>query len=242
MSGPALLALSVMSALGFAAFVLTETRAPAPLVRLGLLRERVLGTGLASLMLVSAIVMATLVVGPFYLGGALGLDPVGTGMVMSVGPAVAAMTGVPAGRLVDRLGSFPVIVAGLLSVMTGCLMLTALPGLFGIGGYTAGLVVVTFGYAMFQAANMTAIMQRTASGHRGVVSALVGLSRNMGLIFGASAMAALYAAGPRLAEVIGFSAGEGSGLSFTFTVAAGVAGVALGAALWGQKGRERAVK
>lgn len=188
MSGPALLALSVMSALGFAAFVLTETRAPAPLVRLGLLRERVLGTGLASLMLVSAIVMATLVVGPFHLGGILGLDPVGTGMVMSVGPAVAAMTGVPAGRLVDRLGSFPVIVAGLLSVMTGCLMLTALPGLFGIGGYTAGLVVVTFGYAMFQAANLTAIIQRTASDHRGVVSALVGLSRNMGCVCDGSAL------------------------------------------------------
>lgn len=240
MSGPALLALSVMSALGFAAFVLTENRAPAPLVRLGLLRERVLGTGLASLMLVSAIVMATLVVGPFYLGGILGLDPVGTGMVMSVGPAVAAVTGVPAGRLVDRLGAFPVIVAGLLSVVTGCLMLTVLPGLFGVGGYTAGLVVITFGYAMFQAANTTAIMQRAAQDQRGVTSALLGLSRNMGLICGASAMAALYAAGPRLAVAFGFGEAEGSGLGITFAVAACVAGVALGAALWGHGGRSPA--
>ena len=53
--------------------------------------------------------------------------PVETGMVMSVGPAVAALTGVPAGRVVDRLGSFPVIVAGLLSVMTGSLLLALLP-------------------------------------------------------------------------------------------------------------------
>lgn len=236
MPGVALLGLCVVSALGFAAFVRTETRAPAPLVRLDILRDRTLGTGLASLMLVSAIVMATLVVGPFYLSGVLGLDPVETGMVMSIGPAVAALTGVPAGRVVDRLGSFPVIVAGLLSVMTGSLLLTLMPVLIGAGGYAVSLVVLTFGYAMFQAANMTAIMQTTANEHRGVTSALVGLARNMGLIWGASAMAAVYAMGPGLAEAIGFSAGSGAGLATVFSAAACVAGASLGAVVWGQRG------
>lgn len=237
MSGPALLALSVASASGIAAFALTEVRAPAPLVRLDLLRNRALGTGLASLMLVSAIVMATLVVGPFYLSGVLGLDPVRTGMVMSVGPAVAAVAGIPAGRLVDRLGSFPVIIAGLLAMTVGSVLMILLPGPFRVGGYATSLAVITFGYAMFQAANMTAIMQRTANDQRGVTSALIGLSRNLGLIVGASAMAALYAAGPRLAEAIGFSAGRGAGLDVTFTGAACLAGIALGAALWDRRGR-----
>lgn len=233
MPGVALLGLSFASAFGLAAFVRTEARAPAPLVRLDLLRDRTLGTGLASLMLVSAIVMATLVVGPFYLSEVLSLDPVETGMVMSVGPAVAALTGVPAGRVVDRLGSFPVIVAGLLAVMIGSLLLTLLPVLFGVGGYAASLVVLTFGYAMFQAANTTAIMQATASDQRGVTSALLGLSRNMGLIWGASAMAAVYAMGSRHAEAVGLSAGGGAGLIATFALSAGLAGVALGAAWLG---------
>ena len=232
MPGVALLGLSVVSALGFAAFVRNEARAPAPLVRLDLLRDRTLGTGLASLMLVSAVVMATLIVGPFHLSEVLGLDPVETGMVMSVGPAVAALTGVPAGRVVDRLGTFPVIVAGLLAVMTGSLMLTVMPFLFGVGGYAVSLAVLTFGYAMFQAANMTAIMQTTASEHRGVTSALVGLSRNMGLIWGASAMAAVYAMGPRIAGAVGFGAGRDTGLIATFALSAGLAGVALVATFW----------
>lgn len=235
MPGLALLGLSVVSVLGFAAFVRTEARAPAPLVRLDLLRDRTLGTCLASLMLVSAIVMATLVVGPFYLSGVLGLDPVETGMVMSIGPAVAAVTGVPAGRLVDRTGPFPVIAGGLLAVMLGSLLLTVLPGLFGARGYAASLVVLTFGYAMFQAANMTTIMQGTTSEHRGVTSALVGLSRNIGLIWGASAMAAVYAMGPRIAGGIGLGADQGSGLGVTFAVAACLAGVSLGSVLWGQQ-------
>lgn len=232
MSGLALLGLCVVSALGFAAFVRTEARAQAPLVRLDLLRDRTLGTGLASLMLVSAIVMATLVVGPFYLNRVLGLDPVETGMVMSVGPAVAAVTGVPAGRLVDRTGPFPVIVGGLLSVMLGALLLTFLPGPCGTGGYAASLVVLTFGYATFQAANMTAIMQTTASEHRGVTSALVGLARNIGLICGASAMAAVYAMGPTIAGATGFDSGSGTGLVATFALSTGLAGVALAATFW----------
>lgn len=233
--GLALLGLSGASVLGFAAFIRTETLVTAPLIRLDLLRDRTLGTGLASLMLVSAIVMATLVVGPFYLSGILGLSPIETGMVMSVGPAVAAVTGMPAGRLVDRLGSFPVIVAGLLAVMIGALMLTMLPGLHGVGGYAASLAVLTLGYAMFQAANMTAIMQGTTSEHRGVTSALLGLSRNIGLICGASAMAAVYAMGPSIAAGLGLGADQGNGLGVTFAVVACLAGVSLGAVLWGRR-------
>ena len=40
------------------------------------------------------------------------------GLVMSVGPAVAAVFGAPAGRLVDRVGSQLVGVAGLTYVLS----------------------------------------------------------------------------------------------------------------------------
>lgn len=235
MSGLASLGLAVASALGFAGFALAEARASAPLVRLDLLRDRVLGTGLASLMLVSAIVMATLVVGPFYLGYVLHIGPVETGAVMSVGPVVAALTGVSAGGLVDRLGSFPVVVAGLLAVSLGSLLLTVMPGLLGVSGYTASLVVITFVYAMFQASNMAAVMQRAPKDQKGTTSALLGRSRNMGLVWGASAMAALYATGPRIAETFGISAASGAGLGVTFSAAACLAGLSLAAVLWGQR-------
>lgn len=116
--------------------------------------------------------------------------------------------------------------------MLGALLLTVLPGPFGAGGYAASLVVLTFGYAMFQAASMTAIMQTTASENRGVTSALVGLARNMGLIWGASAMAAVYAMGPRIAGATGFGAGNGTGLIATFALSAGLADLALAATFW----------
>ncbi|MCB1334018.1 MAG: MFS transporter [Roseivivax sp.] len=231
---PALIGIAIASATGFAAFIRTERRASAPLVRLDLLGNRALGTALASLMMVSAIVMATLVVGPFYLSGVLGLDPVRTGIVMSVGPVVAALTGIPAGRLVDRLAAYPVIVSGLVAVVVGALSLAVLPGLLGAAGYAASLAVLTFGYAMFQTANMTAIMQRTVSADRGLTSALLGLSRNMGLIWGASAMAALYAVGPRLAAAAGLGHTGGAGLALVFAVSACLGAAALCATIWGR--------
>lgn len=236
LSGPVFAATVMVSILGFIAFARRQRRVPTPLVRMELLQDRAIGSGLLSITLVSAILMATLVVGPFYLSGALGLDPVQTGLVMSVGPGIAALTGAPAGRLIDRLGSERVVVAGLLAVIAGTLLLMVLPARFGVVGYVASLVIVTFGYALFQAANTTAVMQATGSDQRGVTAALLGLSRNLGLIAGASAMGAIYAMGSRVVEAVGLRSGSESGLQVTFGVATGLAALALVSALQGRRG------
>lgn len=235
LSGPTFAAAALVSVLGFVAFVRHQTRVPTPLVQMELLHNHAIGTGLLSLTLVSAIMMATLVVGPFYLSGALGLGAVPTGLVMSVGPGVAALTGAPAGRLIDRLGSDQVVVAGLVAVMAGAILMAVLSSEFGVGGYVGSLVIVTFGYALFQAANTTAVMQATRSDQRGVTSALLGLSRNLGLIVGASGMGGIYSMGPRLFEAVGLRSGSESGLQITFAFATGLAGLALGCTLWGRR-------
>ena len=235
MPGTLVVAISLASLLGFFLFLRHETRVRAPLVRMDLLCRRSIGPGLLSTLLVSAILMATLVVGPFYLSGVLGLDPVRTGLVMSAGPGVAALTGAPAGRLIDRRGPDRVVVAGLVVVTAGAALLTVLPVRSGVGGYIASLAIVTFGYALFQAANTTTIMQATNSDERGVTAALLGLSRNLGLIAGASAMGAVYALGPGLAETVGIRLGPDGGLQLTFATATGLAALALTSALWGQR-------
>jgi MFS family permease len=236
LSGPTFAAAALVSVLGLVAFVRHQARVPTPLVQMELLRNRAIGTGLLSMTLISAIMMATLVIGPFYLSGSLGLGTVQTGVVMSVGPGVAALTGAPAGRLIDRLGSARVVVAGLGVVTAGTFLMTVLPGRFGVGGYVASLVMVTFGYAVFQAANTTAVMQATRSDQRGVTSALLGLSRNLGLIAGASAMGMIYAMGSSAFAVVGLQSGPETGLQVTFAVAACLAGIALGSALSGRRG------
>jgi len=60
--------------IGGALFVLAETRAADPLIRPSLLRAPPIRAGLAANLLVSTVLMATLIVGPFYLSRSLGLD------------------------------------------------------------------------------------------------------------------------------------------------------------------------
>jgi MFS family permease len=137
--------------------------------------------------------MTTLVVGPFYLSGALGLGAAAVGAVMSVGPMIVAVSGVPAGRTVDRFGPQPIIMAGTSAIAAGCVLLSQLPVRSGILGYILALAVLTLGYSLFQAANNSAVMMKGAQGQRGVLSGLLHLSRNLGLITGASAMGAVFA-------------------------------------------------
>ena len=191
--GPLNKLLLVAAVVGAGLFLLAEARASSPLVRLAMFRNPVLSASLAMSALVSTVMMATLVVGPFYLSRALGLHAALVGFVLSVGPLVAALTGVPAGRLVDRLGARRMTLVGLCGMAAGSFGLSLMPTRFGIAGYLAPIVVVTAGYALFQAANNTAIMTGIRPDQRGVVSGMLSLSRNLGLITGASVMGAVFA-------------------------------------------------
>jgi MFS family permease len=182
------------------------------------LGDRVSSAGFAMTALVTAVVMATLVVGPFHLSHALGLDAALVGLVMSSGPIVAALVGVPAGRIVDRLGTRRTVRAGLVAMAVGSLLLAIVPTSFGVPGYIAPLALVTAGYALFQAANNTAVMADVAPDRRGVVSGMLTFSRNLGLIAGASLMGGVFAA---------------AGMRAAFGVAALLVGAALAIArIW----------
>ncbi|MDB5221296.1 MAG: major facilitator superfamily 1 [Myxococcaceae bacterium] len=188
---------------GVGLFVLAEARVASPLIRLAMFRDSGLTASLAMSALVSTVMMATLVVGPFYLSRALGLEPVSVGLVLSVGPLVAALTGMPAGRLADRFGAQRTTIAGLTGMAAGCFLLSMMPAALGVTGYVVPIALVTVGYALFQTANNTAVMADVDPHQRGVVSGLLNLSRNLGLVTGASVMGAVFAfSGMRVTFVV----------------------------------------
>lgn len=187
------IALLLLALAGAGLFLLVETRTRSPLVRPALLFDRDIGTGFAMSALAATVAMTTLVVGPFYLAGALDLDPASVGLAMTAGPLVAALVGVPAGRGVDRFGAQRVTIAGLVAMALGAGGLAMVSPTLGIAGYVVPLAVLTAGFALFQAANNTAVVTGVDADLRGVVSGLLTLSRNLGLVTGASAMGAVFA-------------------------------------------------
>ncbi|MSN26897.1 MAG: MFS transporter [Geobacter sp.] len=187
------MALLLAAALGFGLFVLAEARAATPLIRLAIFRDPLLSASLTMSTLVATVVTTTLVVGPFYLSIALGLDAAMVGFVLSVGPLAAALTAVPAGRFADRFGTHRMTIVGLMIMAAGSFILAMLPATLGISGFITPIAIITGGYSLFQTANNTAVMADISPGQRGVISGMLNLSRNLGRLTGASVMGAVFA-------------------------------------------------
>jgi EmrB/QacA subfamily drug resistance transporter len=220
--------LLLIAFIGAGLFMFAEARTTSPLIQLAMFRKLELSASLATSALVSTVMMATLVVGPFYLSRSLELDAVMVGFVLSVGPAVAALTAVPAGCLADRLGTNCVITAGLLGIAAGSITLSMFPTMFGIPGYLAPIVVITASYAFFQTANNTAVMTDVSPEQRGAISGMLNLSRNLGLITGASVMGAVFTFGSAASDIATATPDAvATGMRITFAVAAALIVVAL---------------
>ena len=230
--GPLNIALLSAAFCGVGLFVFAQRRTASPLIRLAMFRDQDLSAGLATSTLVSTVMMATLVVGPFYLARALGLEAALVGLVLSAGPLVAALTGVPAGRAVDRFGARRTTLVGLVGIASGSCVLATMPERFGIAGYVAPIVVMTASYALFQTANNTAIMRGICADQRGVVSGMLSLARNLGLITGASVMGAVFAFATATIDITTAPpAAVAGGMRATFAVASLLILVALAIAL-----------
>ena len=205
------------------------TRAPSLLPPRAMFRSVTLRAGLATSVLVSTVMMTTLIVGPFYLSRALGLNATRVGIVMSVGPLVAALTGVLAGSIVDRFGAGRMTAVGLAGLSAGLVALALVPQWLGVAGYLGAIVIVTAHYALFQTANNTSVMTAVRPDERGVASGLLGLSRNVGLIGGASVMGWVFAFVTGTPDVTNAaSSAVGAGMQGTFLIAAALALAALG--------------
>jgi len=123
---------------------------------------------------------------------------------------------------VDRWGSARITRWGLWSMALGSLTLgglalASLPAAWGVLGYALPLVPLTAGYALFQAANQTAVMAGAPAAQRGLVSGWLNLARNLGLVSGASLMGAVFASAPQAAQ----------GLARTFAVASACVALAM---------------
>jgi EmrB/QacA subfamily drug resistance transporter len=223
--------LLLVAIFGLGIFIFAESKITSPLIRLAVFKNPVLSAGFAMNILVMTLMMATLVVGPFYLSGALAFDAAHIGLIMSCGPIVAALGGIPSGRIVDRFGASYMTIAGLIVMSVGSSALPLVPASFGALGYITPLVFITAGYALFQAANNTAVMTHVTPNERGVISGILNLSRNLGLITGAAVMGSVFALGSETTNIMTANpAAIANGMQITFAVAAILIVIALGIA------------
>jgi EmrB/QacA subfamily drug resistance transporter len=143
------------------AFLALEGRLANPIMPLRILRLRTLmGSSLVRGMLITGMFSAFFL-GALYLERVLGYDAIDTGLAfMPLTIAIAIMSVGVAARAVQRFGSIPTLVVGLLGIMTGLVLLAVqgvhasyFPGLFfaflalGLGAGASFLPLLTIGMA-----------------------------------------------------------------------------------------------
>ncbi|MBA3409187.1 MAG: MFS transporter [Solirubrobacterales bacterium] len=190
---PAIIGLLVLSVAAFAAFVVIEKRAVAPVVDFEALRSKqFLGANVVAF-LISFGMFAMFFFLALYMQNILGYSPLEAGVRFLPSTVVIIFVGPIAGRLADRVGPRPLIVAGMLITALSMAWqsrievdtsFTYLLPAFVLMGLGMGLVM-----SPMSVAGMNAVDRTKA----GVASGTLSMSRMVGGTFGVAALGALVA-------------------------------------------------
>ena len=221
----------ICSALCGYGFYRMQRRSLQPMIPLNLLSRGPVSAGLLINSLMATAMMATLIVGPFYLSLVLQFPPAKMGLVMSVGPLLAASLGVPAARWVDHFGVKTIRTFALSCSALGFSLFALLAQQLTLWSYILLMVFVTIGYALFQTANNTALILMLEPKRKGLMTGLLNLSRNIGLINGTVLMSSIFAYSTGRQNLASFSESSTAsvihGFSWCFSITALLMGISL---------------
>ncbi len=223
------------------AFRSVEGRVENPLVPFRVFRSRTL-TGANLVALVSAAVIgAQGFFSTLYMQQVLGYSPITTGLAFLPLTVTIMATSALGSRLVSRVGTKPMMVAGMISLTIGMLLLSRIPVK---GSYVADLLPGFFLFALGLGLTfVTAIVAATAGvadSEQGLASGLINTSQQVGTALGLAILVTVAAARTdSLAGNVGPSATAlVEGYRYGFAGGAGLAGVGVLVALFFVRERE----
>jgi len=164
-----------------AAFVLWESRAPDPVLNIGLFRHNTVFafSNLAALINYSATFAVTYFIS-LYLQDVKGMTARQAGFLLALQPVIMAVFSPLTGRLSDRIEPRRLASAGMGISAAGLFMFAFLTAGAPLGIVAAGLALLGFGFALFSSPNTNAVMSSVDRGAYGVASATLGTMRLTG--------------------------------------------------------------
>lgn len=222
-SSPAVLAGLALAIAAAVAFVAVERRGAAPMLPLSLLRSRRFSSAAAAGLLISFAVYGQFFLFSLYFEDVRDLSALQTGLAFLPQPLVLALSGIPAGRLVARVGPrLPLTIGGTLAALGALVLLTVQPDTSYLQ-IVVGLMLFGAGAGGVIPAVTAAAVSSVPSPQVGIAAAALNTSRQMGGVLGVA--------------VLGGMAGAGGSLMGGTHTALAVAAVALtGVALLGAAG------
>jgi EmrB/QacA subfamily drug resistance transporter len=208
-----IVALLAVAVAGLGIFALIEPRVREPMVDFSLFRSRTfLGANLVAF-IVSFAMFAMFFFTALYLQNILGYSAVEAGVRFLPSTLMIVLIAPVAGRLSDRVGPRPLMVAGLTVVALALFLQTRITVDTGYGLLLPAFVLMGIGMALVMSPMSTAAMNSVEPEKAGVGSGILSMSRMVGATFGVAAIGALFQhlARNELADKLagtGVSAGE----------------------------------
>ena len=224
----------ILAAALIVAFGFVEGRVASPLLPFRVFRSRTL-TGANLVALLSAAVIGSQgFFSTLYMQQILGYSPIATGLAFLPLTLTIMATSALGSRLVSRLGTKPLMVAGMTCLTIGMLLLSRISV---TGSYAADLLPGFFLFALGLGLTfVTAIVAGTAglsNSEQGLASGLINTSQQVGTAVGLAILVTVAVArADTLAGNVGPSAALVGGYRYGFVVGAGVAIVGLLVALF----------
>jgi EmrB/QacA subfamily drug resistance transporter len=214
--------LLIASAVLLATFLIVERRVREPILPPSTWGNRSLVSGVALVLVATALLVAVFFLNTIYLQDVLGWSALETGLaflplVLVIGAAARA-----ANNLIPRIGSRNLGALGLLLVAAGALLLVAAPDVASYGtDVLPGFVILGFGVGLVFPAAAIAAMSQVGEEGAGLASGLITTGHELGAAFGAAAISAVATAAST------FVAGYADGFTAVAAVGAVAAIIAL---------------
>ncbi|MGG6311023.1 MFS transporter [Paenibacillus macerans] len=161
---------------------------------------------------------------PVFLRHELDTQPAMAGLIMMGYPLALIVASPVFGSLSDKLGSLPLLSAGLLTMGGTLAALGFLSPSYPLFLLILLIVLLGVSMGMITSPNTSLVMGRAGNGHLGLISSLLALSRNLGMMFGTAAGGALLAGeddgrpgGPAVGEAVAGGAGAAGMTGMTET-------------------------
>jgi EmrB/QacA subfamily drug resistance transporter len=192
------------------AFVVRQARSEAPLLDLGLFRERAFSAGLATQLLLGSAQASFFVYLSLYLQQGRGLDPLQAGLVFTILAAAYVVVSGPAPALTARFGR-TVVAAGGAALAAGLALLAAATAEIGTGGSIAvlvpGLLLVGVGIGLCFTPLTATVLSGIDPAGAGAASGAMSTITQVG-----------YALGVAITGLIFFAAGSDLGRAFELSL------------------------
>jgi EmrB/QacA subfamily drug resistance transporter len=187
-----IVALLITAAVGLAGFALVEQRVREPMVDFTLFRSAsFLGANMVGF-IVSFAMLAMFFFTALYMQNILGYSAIEAGVRFLPSTLMIVLIAPLAGRLADRIGPRPPMVAGLSLVTLALFLQTRIDLHTGYGLLLPAFVLMGIGMALVMSPMSTAAMNAVEPQKAGVGSGILSMSRMVGGTFGVAALGALF--------------------------------------------------